>query len=120
MTDFEPVEKGGGSGEVFISVSPNGMFYIPNRVYDQFFDGDQYVDVGTDRETKKIALRPTTEPDEERQSIYELSNNRGYGWRFNSLASLTEAGIGLDETVRLDPIWSESDQAVVLSFEEVA
>lgn len=114
--DFEPVEKNAtrNNDDIYISASPMGEFYIPNKAYDMFFEGEEYVALGRDLDTKRVSITPTDDP--EGPGTYTLKDNRGYGMRFTSKATLTELGVEIDETVRLDPMWDDDRGAVILSF----
>lgn len=118
MSEFKPINKGTDRTEAeFISANPNGIFYVPNRVYRKYFDGEELVELCGVPCGHRLLIRPLDEPPADAQNVYDVKKHTS-GAQFHSRKALSSLDVDITNSVRMEPRWVDSEDGILIDFSE--
>lgn len=115
----EVVEPPGpDGGRLYISVSPDGKFYVPDPAHEEFLDGAEYVEVNTEPEDPVVHIMHADGPGGE--DTYELKDHAGYGVQMTCRRAITRlregSDVSLGDSIRIEPDQAGEVGAISLRF----
>lgn len=113
---FERFTGGGRSYKARASIRKNGQIGLSQGAVQRFkLDRYPYVVLFYDKETERIGIKPTQNPEE--PGAYRL-NHKGSGADISGLAFLEYFGIDRDRSRRYEADWDDEQGMLVIDLEK--